>query len=83
MKKEMIEEIRNSRPEVTIPEVLEHDLENNLDLRHLCRETIRKHLLSLDPHTHLFDRVSRLGLPKSMYFYLVYDVSLETKCTDV
>ena len=53
----MIEEIRNSRPEVTIPEVLEQDFENDLDLRHLCRAAIRKHLLYLDPHSHLFDRV--------------------------
>ena len=26
-------------------------------LKHLCREAIRKHLLELDPHTHLFSRV--------------------------
>ena len=32
-------------------------------LKHLCREAIRKHLLHLDPHTHLFGRVPRLGLP--------------------
>ena len=76
VKRAMIEEIRNSRPEVTIPEVLEKDLENNLDLRRLCREAIRRHLLHLDPHTHLFDRVPRLGLPNSMSYYLVYDVSL-------
>ena len=34
-----------------------------LHLKHICREAIRKHLLNLDPHTHLFGRVPRLGLP--------------------
>ena len=33
-----------------------------VDLNHLCRKAIRKHLLEMDPHTHLFDRVPRLGL---------------------
>ena len=44
-------------------------------LKHLCREAIRKHLLNLDPHEHLFGRVPRLGLPKSLTEYLLYDVS--------
>ena len=34
-----------------------------LDLKHICREAIRKHLLKLDPHAILFNRVPRLGLP--------------------
>ena len=34
-----------------------------LNLKHLCREALRNHLLKLDPHTYLFDRVPRLGLP--------------------
>ena len=45
-------------------------------LKHLCREAIRKHLLELDPHTHLFGRVPRLGLPPSITDYLLYSVSL-------
>ena len=46
------------------------------DLRHLCRERIRKHLLTLDPHTHLFGRVSMLGLPKPLTEYLLFRMSL-------
>ena len=41
-------------------------------LKHICRETIRKHLLKLDPHEHLFGRVPRLGLPKPLVNYLLY-----------
>ena len=46
-------------------------------LQHLCREAIRKHLLELDPHAHLFSRVPKLGLPKSLTEYLLYYKSLD------
>ena len=51
-------------------------------LQHLCRETIRKHLISLDPHKHLFGRVPRLGLPTLLTDYLLYDVSLDDVDSD-
>ena len=46
-------------------------------LKHLCREAIRKYLLELDPHTHLFGRVPKLGLPAVITDYLLYNVSLD------
>ena len=52
------------------------------NLKHLCREAIRKHLLKLDPHTHLFDRVPRLGLPSLLTEYLLYDMSLDVPAED-
>ena len=59
-----------------VPEYLFHkDL--RMCLKHLCREAIRKHLLKLDPHTHLFGRVTKLGLPKSLTTYLVYEMTLD------
>ena len=36
---------------------------NQLNLRALCRNTIREHLLDLDPHENLFVRVPRLEIP--------------------
>ena len=48
-----------------------------LNLKHLCREVIRNHLLDLDPHSHLFDRIPQLGLPSLMTEILLYNVSLE------
>ena len=48
-----------------------------LDLKHLCRQTIRKHLLNLDPHEHLFGRIPKLGLPRTLSKYLLFNFSLE------
>ena len=42
-------------PDEKIPDCLKFD-DVKLELKHICREAIRKHLLSLDPHTHLFGR---------------------------
>ena len=56
--------------------------EQRLHLKHICREAIRKHLLSLDPHIHLFGRVSRLGLPSSLNRYLLYNMSLDDNIED-
>ena len=54
------------------------DLEEcDLDLKHLCRERLRRHLIDLNPHAHLFNRIPHLGLPSLVNEYLLYDVSLE------
>ena len=48
-------------------------------LKHICRETIRKHLLKLDPQQHLFSRIPELELPSSLNSYLLYYMSLYVK----
>ena len=50
-------------------------------LHHRCRETIRRHLLKLDPHENLFFRIPRLGLPSRLAKYLLYDTSLDENGT--
>ena len=60
-------------------DVFEENLKFNL--KHLCREVIRKHLLHLDPRTHLFGRVPRLGLPALLTSYLLYDCTLDVEST--
>ena len=55
------------------------ELKQNLDLKHLCREAIRKHLIDLYLHKHLFGRIPQLGLPSIMAEYLLYDYSLDPK----
>ena len=52
--------------------------EREISLKNICRYVIRKHLLDLDPHTHLFGRVPRLGLPRSLSDYLLYGQSLRS-----
>ena len=51
--------------------------EETPSLKHLSREAIRKHLIHLDPHTHLFARVHHLQLPLYLPEYLVYNMSLD------
>ena len=59
-------------------EILDHvDAEQKLRLKQICRETIRHHLISLDPHTHLFKRIPRLQLPSILTRYLLYNMSLD------
>ena len=62
--------------DVEIPEYFQ-ELKERLDLKHLCREAIRKHLIDLDPHEHLFGRIPQLGLPSIVMEYLMYDCSLD------
>ena len=54
-------------------------VKKQLKLKHLCHETIREHLLKLDPHTHLFGRVPKLGLPASLTLYLLYNCTLDVE----
>ena len=48
------------------------------DLKHICREAIRKHLLSLDFHSNLFGRIPKMEgeIPSSLVHYLLYNMSL-------
>ena len=47
-----------------------------VNLKHLCRRAVRKHLLDLNPHIHLFHRVPQLELPFILTDYLLYNLSL-------
>ena len=61
----------NGKVQVPIPEFLLHQ-DLRFCLKHLCREAIRKHLILLDPHTHLF----------ALQEYLLYDMSLDDRDDD-
>ena len=59
--------------EIQVPDYLK--LEHlKLNLKHLCRETIRKHLLDTDPHQQMFGRIPQLGLPSLLNSYLLYNM---------
>ena len=62
---------------VDVPDFLQHDPELRFCLKHLCREAIRNHLITLNPHSHLFHRVPQLGLPSRLNSYLLYNRTLE------
>ena len=59
-----IDEIKVQVPDYLKPEY---------SLKHLCKETIRKHLLVIDPHLHLFLRIPQLEgeLPCGLLDYLL------------
>ena len=63
-------------PEYMIPDFLKFE-DLQLELKHICREAIRKHLLKLDLHSNLFNRIPRLGLPEVLNQYLLYEVSFD------
>ena len=63
---------------ISIPEYFT-ELKENLDLKHPCRQAIRKHLIDVDPYVHLFGRIPQLGLPSIVTEYLLYDYSLESE----
>ena len=63
-------------PHYSVPEFIKFD-DIKLQLKHICREAIRKHLLKLDPHQHLFSRIPRLGLPEEVTRYLLFNMSLD------
>ena len=48
-----------------------------INLKNLSRGTIRNHLLHLNSHENLFQRVPRIGLPKILSQYLVYDMCID------
>ena len=56
--------------------------EIELFLIDLCRTSIRKHLLQVNPHGNLFFRVPKLGLPFSLFDYLLYDMSVDDAVVD-
>ena len=52
-------------------------LEQDHTLKGACRETIRKHLLELNPHEHLFYRVPAIGLPAVVTRFMLFGLSLD------
>ena len=50
--------------------------EEEMSLKHLCRQCIRKHLLQMSP-VNLFVWVPQLGLPTLLQEYLLCNVSLD------
>ena len=74
----VINDVNGEERKAAVPDYLLFD-DLKLNLKHLCREAIRKRLLYVDLHAHLFDRVPKLGLPFLLNEYLLYDVTCETR----
>ena len=73
------EMIDNSQlAKVVPPDCLHQQLDDKMHMKRMCRNAIREHLLHLDPHSHLFDRIPQLRLPSSLNRYLLFDRDLNT-----
>ena len=66
-------------PEEKKPNDVVQMTEFQMNLKDICRKAIRKHLLHLDPNSHLFGRVPLLPLPEALKGYLLYYKSLDEK----
>ena len=51
-----------------------------VNLKYLCREAIRDHLIRIAPLLNLFWRAPPLGLPSLLTSYIVYNISLDDSC---
>ena len=58
--------------------VLDYLDKREINLKELCRESIRKHLLQLNLHQCLFSKIPQLGLPKLLTQYMLCNMSLDT-----
>ena len=48
-------------------------------LLHLCRTSLRRHLLKANPNSNLFYLVPKLHIPRRLKCYLLYNMSLENE----
>ena len=60
---------------VTPEYLLGTEMETNL--KKLCRDRIKTHLINLDPHLNLLLRIPKLDLMFGLASYLLYDVSID------
>lgn len=56
------------------PEFVKTEITMKVNLAHFCRETIRTHLLRVNPHKNLYTQISNLSvLPNLLKEYLLYN----------
>ena len=70
------EKIRDEKPKSKILRKIMAK-EDNLALMAICRKSIRKHLLDLDPHLNLFHRVPKLEVPHTVVDFMLFDWTLD------
>ena len=71
-------ETLNNVDNITIPDSLQFE-EIKTSLKHKARKAIRRYLINLAPHTHLFDRIPRRGLPTMITRYLLHNMSIDSQ----
>ena len=77
------EEIEEAFKRDILEAYLSREEQDETSLKHMCRESIRDHLIKTDPHRNLFLAVPKLDIPSSLSSYLLYDVSLDDEYVHV
>ena len=57
-------------------EELHPEEEQDINLMYKCRDAIRGHIATTNPHFNMFSAVAKLGLPDLMCSYLLYNLTL-------
>ena len=70
------EKIQNAKPESDILKKLKEE-EDEMSLQAMCRKSIRKYLLDLNPHLSLFQRVPNLGLPGKLIKFMYFEADID------
>ena len=63
-------------PDHQIPDAQQHE-EEQIQLKHICRQAIRQHLLDLNQHLQLFKVIPLPGLPRPLTEYLLFYKSMD------
>ena len=75
------EQIWQSKPRSKILRKLKAE-EDELSLLAICRKSIRKHLLDLDPYRNLSQRVAELEVPHTVIDYMLFNWTLDVNEND-
>ena len=65
-----------SAEETKDEEELHSEEEQDINLMYKCRDAIRGHIATTNPHVNMFSAVAQLGLPDLMCSYLLYNLTL-------
>ena len=76
------EKIQNARPRSEILKKL-RDEEDGMSLQAICRKSIRRHLLGLDPHQNLFSRILTFEATDPVKKYMLFQCTLEVKPNEI
>ena len=66
-----------------LADYLSQEDQDETSLKHVCRESIRDHLIKTNRNRNLFIAVPKLDIPSSLASYLLYDVSLDDEYVHV
>ena len=71
------EKIRDAKPKSDILKKLKAKEDDIMSLKAICRKSIRRHLLDLDPHLNLFQRIPKFEATHVVKEYMLFRCTLD------